>query len=126
MRTEAYINEFNYVSQHIIEKVFDYNNATENKIKISEGDVQGFIGLYNNHLLKVYWKEHDNTIILEFVDTINNYHTEQDTALLIDLLQYGIEYKSQYRNNLIIKPQKDIIGSTTIIVCTLFWELNNH
>lgn len=123
MITEAYINEFNYVPQHIIEKVFDYD---KNKIKIYEGDVQGFIGLYNNHLLKVYWKEHDNTIILEFVDTINNYHTEQDTALLIDLLQYGIEYKSQYRNNLIIKPQKEVIGSTTIIVCTLFWEVNNH
>lgn len=123
MITEAYINECNYVPQHIIEKVFDYD---KNKIKISEGEVQGFIGLYNNHLLKIYWKDNDNTIILEFVDTINNYHTEQDTALLIDLLQYGIEYKSQYSGNIIIKPQKDIIGSTTIIVCTLFWELNNH
>lgn len=94
-------------------------NNTENKKEL-------LIQALNKRLVEHPFISFDDSIILEFVDTINNYHTEQDTALLIDLLQYGIEYKSQYSGNIIIKPQKDIIGSTTIIVCTLFWELNNH
>lgn len=122
---KAFVNEHNPIMQIIQNDVLDYSGKP-NKIVISEGDTQCLISLYNNHLVKIQWRDSENTIIIEFVDTLSNYHTEQDTNLLIDLLQYGIKCKSQYRDNLVIKPQKVVIGSTTTIVCTLFWEVNNH
>lgn len=122
---KAFVNEHNPIMQIIQNDVLDYSGKP-NKIVISEGDTQCLIGLYNNHLVKIQWRDSENTIVIEFVDTLSNYHTEQDTNLLIDSLQYGIKCKSQYGDNLVIKPQKVVIGSTTIIVCTLFWEVNNH